>query len=243
MSMGRRLLPLTTRRKIIRLTRWPPVGFVRFGNLRRLKPISYESGMERGRPIDRYYIERFLSAYNYDVKGCVLEVGDNTYTHQFGGDRVTECVVLHVAEQKVHVTLIGDLTDQPTIPANSFDCLIVTQTLQYIFDLKSAVKTIYHSLRPGGVALITIPGISKISRYDMDRWGCYWNFTTKSAQQLFEEVFSAANVKVEAHGNVLAAIAFLHGLAVEELKQDELDYFDPDFELLITVRAVKPTQA
>jgi SAM-dependent methyltransferase len=243
MSIGRRLLPVSTRRKIIRLTRWPPVGLVWFGSLRRLKPISDQWGMERGKPIDRYYIEGFLSAYKSDLKGCVLEVGDNTYTHKFGGDRVTESVVLHVAEQKEYVTLIGDLTDEATIPANSFDCLIVTQTLQYIFDLKAAVKTIYHSLRPGGVALVTVPGISKISRYDMDRWGSYWNFTTKSAQRLFEEVFPAANVKVEAHGNVLAAIAFLHGLAFEELKQDELDYLDLDYELLITIRAVKPTHA
>jgi hypothetical protein len=234
---------VSTRRSIIRLTRIPPVGLVRFGNLRRLKPISEHWGMERGQPIDRYYIEGFLDTHKDDIKGCVLEIGDNTYTHQFGGEKVTESVVLHVAEQKARVTLIGSLTDQTTIPTDKFDCFIVTQTLQCIYDVSSVVKTIFQGLKQGGVALVTIPGISKISRYDMDRWGCYWNFTTKSAQQLFEEVFPAANVKVEAHGNVLAAIAFLHGLAVEELKQDELDYFDPDFELLITVRAVKPTQA
>jgi SAM-dependent methyltransferase len=219
------------------------VGLVRFGSLRRLKPISDQWGMERGKPIDRYYIEGFLSAYKDDIKGCVLEIGDNTYTHKFGGDRVTESVVLHVSEKKEQVTIIGNLTDETTVLGNAFDCLIITQTLQTIFNLQDAVKTIFHSLKPGGVALVTIPGISKVSRYDMDRWGYYWSFTTQSAQQLFEEVFPAANVKVEAHGNVLTAIAFLHGLAVGELKQDELDYIDPDFELLITIRAVKPTQA
>jgi SAM-dependent methyltransferase len=239
---GRRFLPVTTRRKIIRLTRWPPVGWIRWGSLRRLKPISEHWGMERGQPVDRYYIEGFLAKQRDDIQGIVLEIGDNTYTRKFGGDNVTGSVVLHVAEQKEHVTLIGDLTVEKSVPENVFDCIIVTQTLQTIYDFHAAVKTIYRSLKPGGVALVTIPGISKISRYDMDRWGYYWSFTTQSAQRMFEVVFPIANVKVNAYGNVLTAIAFLHGMAVEELKSNELDYHDPDFELLITIRALKPSQ-
>jgi hypothetical protein len=118
--------------------------------------------------------------------------------------------------------------------------VILTQTLQVIYDVPAALRTLHRILKPGGVALVTVAGISKISRYDMDRWGYYWSFTSRSARRLFEEVFTPANVTVEAHGNVLAAIAFLHGLATEELRQAELDSFDPDYEMLITVRAVKP---
>jgi SAM-dependent methyltransferase len=199
--------------------------------------------MERGQPIDRYYIQRFLAQRADDIQGRVLEIGDNTYTCQFGQERVTESVVLHVAEQKERVTLIGSLTEKQTIPAASFDCLIITQTLQAIFDIQAAVDTIYHSLKPGGVALITIPGISKISRYDMDRWGYYWSFTTRSIKELFSAVFPPENLQIEAHGNVLVAISFLHGLASQELRQKELDYCDPDFEVLITLRAQKPAAA
>jgi SAM-dependent methyltransferase len=235
-----KLLPVTLRRKVVRYTRLPPVGWVRFGHLRRLKPISPDWGMERGQPIDRYYIERFLSSHASDIQGRVLEIGDNTYTCKFGQERVTESVVLHVAEQKEHVTLIGSLTDIDAFPACSFDCFIVTQTLQAIFDVPSAVRTIYHSLKPGGVALITIPGISKISRYDMERWGYYWSFTTGSIEKLFSESFPRDHLKIEANGNVLASIAFLHGLASQELSKKELDYSDPDYQLLITVRAVRP---
>lgn len=239
-SLAQRLLPVTTRRKIIRYTRWPPVGLLRFGSLRRLKPISPEWGMERGQPIDRYYIEQFLARYASDIQGRVLEIGDNTYSCRFGQERVTESVVLHVAEQKERVTLIGSLTERQTIPADSFDCLIVTQTLQAIFDVSAAIDTIYHSLKPGGVALITIPGISKISRYDMDRWGYYWSFTTRSVEALFTAVFPPENLQIEAHGNVLVAISFLHGLASQELRSKELDFCDPDYEVLITLRAEKP---
>ncbi len=198
--------------------------------------------MERGQPIDRYYIERFLKRQADDIQGRVLEIGDNVYTRRYGQERVSESIVLHIAEQKEHVTLIGSLTEQSSIPARSFDCLVVTQTLQFIFDVKTAVRTIHHALKPGGVALVTVPGISQISRYDMDRWGHYWSFTTRSVEELFADVFPCDHLQIEAHGNVLAAIAFLHGLASEELRPAELNYVDHDYQLLVTVRAVRPEE-
>jgi SAM-dependent methyltransferase len=132
------------------------------------------------------------------------------------------------------------LTSADHIPSDTFDCVILTQTLQVIYDVPAALRTLYRILKPGGVALVTVAGISKISRYDMDRWGYYWSFTSRSVQRLFQDLFPPTHVRVEAHGNVLAAVAFLHGLATEELRQAELEAFDPDYEMLITVRAVKP---
>jgi len=221
--------------------RWPPVGWVRFGSLRRLTPISRSFGYDRGRPVDRYYIERFLALHASDVRGRVLEIADNTYTRRFGGDRVTQSEVLHAAPGNPQATLVGDLTCADDLPSDSFDCIILTQTLPFIYDVRAAIKTVYRILKPGGVLLATFPGVShQISRHDMDRWGDYWRFTTLSARRLFEEVFPPSNAEIEAHGNVLVAIASLHGLAAEELRQKELDYRDPDYEVSITVRAVKP---
>jgi SAM-dependent methyltransferase len=116
----------------------------------------------------------------------------------------------------------------------------LTQTLQYIYDVPAALKTLYRILRPGGVLLATFPGISQICRYDMDHWGEFWRFTTLSARKLFEDAFPGAEIGIEAHGNVLTVVAFLHKLAVRDLRQDELDYHDPDYEFLITAHAVKP---
>jgi SAM-dependent methyltransferase len=237
---ARKILPLATRRAIIRYTRWPPVGLVRFGSLARLKPISPVWGWDRGVPIDRYYIESFLNKHRDDVKGHVLEVGDNTYTLKYGSEKIKQSSVLHVAQQKEFVTIIGDLTNAAHIPSNTFDCFILTQTLQAIFDVSAALKTVFRILKPGGVTLTTVPGISKISRYDMDRWGYYWSFTSQSIRRLFEEVFPSDHVEVEVFGNILSSIAFLHGLATSELKRKQLDYSDPDFELIITIRAQKP---
>jgi SAM-dependent methyltransferase len=241
--LARRMLPPTARRSIVRFARWPPVGWVRYGSMRRLEPIGQVWGMKRGKPVDRYYIERFLAGHAEDVRGHVLEIGTDKYTKEFGGERVTQSDVLHVEENDPPVTIIADLTDAKHIPSGAFDCVILTQTLQTIYDVSAAIETVFRVLKPGGAVLATVPGISKISRYDMDRWGYYWSFTTKSARRLFEGVFAAEHIHVEAHGNVLTAIAFLHGLAGEELRQKELDYHDPDYELLITIRAVKPEAA
>jgi len=46
-------------------------------------------------------------------------------------------------------------------------------------------------------------------------------------------------VKVTAHGNVLAATAFLQGLALEELRPADLDFNDPSYPVIVTGRAVK----
>jgi SAM-dependent methyltransferase len=236
----KRVIPDAVFRQVAWYTRRPRVGRVNFGDLHRVKPISADWGFDRGQPIDRYYIERFLAAHERDIRGHVLEIGQNTYTRIFGRERVAKSEVLHVAEKRPHVTLLGDLTTAHDVPSASFDCAIVTQTLQVIYDVRAALRTVSRILKPGGVALVTLPGISKVSRYDMDRWGYYWSFTTRSAQQLFEEVFPPARLSIQAHGNVLIAIAFLHGLAADELTQEELHHVDPDFQVLITVRASTP---
>jgi SAM-dependent methyltransferase len=207
--------------------------------LRRLTPISRVFGLDRGQCIDRFYIERFLSVHARDIRGAVLEIGDDGYARRFGGDHLVTCDVLHVEAGHPGATIVADLVHADGMASGAFDCIIFTQTLQFIYGVQAAVKTLHRLLKPGGVLLTTVPGISQISRFDMDRWGEYWRFTTLSMRRLFEVVFSPASVSVEAYGNVLTAVAFLHGLAAEELRPDELDYHDTDYELLITARAVK----
>ena len=217
----------------------PPVGRIRFGDLRRVTPISEWFGFDRGLPIDRYYIERFLADYSEDIQGRVLEIGDSTYARQFGDDRVTKNDVLHVSEGNPLATFVGDLTCAGQIPSKAFDCVIVTQTLHLIYDVRAAIGTLYRILKPNGVLLATVPGVSQISQ---DQWGksWYWSFTSLSIRRLLEEFFPAECVKVESHGNVLAATAFLQGIATSELELTELDFHDPHYEVLITARASRP---
>jgi hypothetical protein len=220
----------------------PPPGWVRMGALRRLTPISRTFGLDRGTPVDRVYIERFLGEHASDVRGRVLEIGDATYTRRFGADRVTRSDVLHAEPGNPDATLVGDLESGRNVPAGEFDCVILTQTFSFLFDVRAALAHARDALRPGGVMLATVAGISQISRYDMDRWGDFWRFTSKSVRRLFDEAFGAEYVTVTTYGNVLAATALLHGLAQEELNESELLHHDPDYELIIAIRAVKPRQ-
>ena len=220
---------------------WPRRGSVDFGGLRRLTPVSRVVGFDRGLPIDRYYIERFLTAHAEDIRGRVLEIGDDRYTRRFGGSRVATSDVLHVVAGNPQATIVADLTRADDVPSGSFDCILCTQTLQMIVDVEVALRHLARMLSPGGALLATSSGINRICRREgIDPWGEYWRFTTQSARHLFGRAFPPANVQAVAYGNVLAAVAFLHGLAAEELTPDELDHEDDDFEVLIAVRAVKP---
>jgi SAM-dependent methyltransferase len=206
------------------------------------RPISAEWGFDRGRPVDRYYIERFLDRCRADVRGRVLEVGDDTYTRRYGGDRVVATDVLHVEAGHAQATIVADLTDAPQLETDGFDCVILTQTLQLIHDLPTALQTVRRILKPGGVLLATFPGLSRTSRTEWPgSW--FWRLTPDSARRMFGRAFETDAVSIESHGNVLAASAFLYGLAADELAAAELDYHDPDYDVVITARVVKANVA
>ena len=205
---------------------------------KRTTPISLDWGWDRGLPIDRYYVERFLSARAEDIRGRVLEIGHDTYTRAFGREAVTSSDVLDVGPDNRSATIIADLTSGEGIAANSFDCIILPQTLQYIYDVRSALRTLHRILAHDGVLLATFPGISRI-RHDDPAGSWFWLFTTASAQRLFEDSFGARHVTVQAFGNLLTAVSFLDGFAAQELTSDELNYSDSNYEVVVAVRALK----
>jgi hypothetical protein len=199
-----------------------------------VEPVSRTFGFDRGMPIDRFYIERFLASRSSLIAGRVLEIGDRVYTERFGS-AVEQSDVLHATGESDQTTLVGDLATGEGVPEAAFDCIVLTQTLPFIFDVAGAVAGTRRALKPGGWVLATVPGISQISRFDMDRWGDFWRFTDASVRRLFADGFDP--VEVETHGNVAAASGFLQGLATEEMKREVLEQTDPDYQLLITVAA------
>ena len=218
-----------------------PVGAVDFGSLKRLTPISPIFGKDRDLlSVERYYIERFLDKNRLDVRGRVMELGDPAYIKAFGDDRVTQIDILHYVEGNPLATIVADLTNAPHIPDNTFDCIIITQTLQMIYDARAAVETLHRILKPGGVVLCTSHGMSRVARREgVDDWGEYWHFTSQSKKRLFGEFFDRERLTVDTYGNVMSCVANLHGLAARELEREEIDYLDRNYELLVTVRAQK----
>jgi hypothetical protein len=94
---------------------------------RRPGPLSAHWGFDRGTPIDRWYIDRFLESHAADIRGDVLEIGDTRYTDRWGSG-VRSSDVLDATAQNPE-TVVANLEQPSTVPEERYDCLIVTQVL------------------------------------------------------------------------------------------------------------------
>lgn len=210
---------------------------VRWGSLRRTRPFSDNYGLERGRPIDRYYIEGFLTREAASIRGDVLEVRNSDYSVRFGGTDATQFHVVDIDEANPEVTVIADLTVEGSLPEEAYDSIIMTQTLHVTADDEAGFRTLWRSLRPGGTLLFTGPCISKLDN-DTAEWD-HWRYTPMGLRARLAKLLPEAAVTVEGHGNVLAGAAFLFGISVEELTEAELDINDRRFPLVVCARISK----
>ena len=199
--------------------------------------LSTSWGWDRGGPVDRYYLDRWLAEPRSDVTGRVLEIRDRRYTERWGTD-VSASHVLDIDPELPDVTWCGDLTDETLIPAESYDCYLLCQTLQFIYDVPAAIRNAHRVLKPGGVLLATMPVVSRISMVEGTELDL-WRFTAASCTRLFGDVFGPENLQVTVYGNLRATIAFLRGRSWQEIPRAALDAADPLHPMIVAVRAVR----
>lgn len=229
------LFMLNIRKKITRM-----LNKVDVTGLESITPVSRVFGFDRGMPIDRYYVEKFLSLNKSYITGNILEIGDSTYSRKFAIQPSIFHVMTKDIPPKGETVVSGDLTCSDSLPNEIIDCFICTQTLNFIYDVEEAIRGCYKILAPGGVLLATVSGLSQISRYDMERWGDYWRFTDLSIRRLFESVFEKEKIEIISFGNIATVIAELQGLSLEDLPNPEiLDKYDADYPLTIGILAKK----
>lgn len=202
-----------------------------------IKSIDPSFGIGRGKAVDRIYIERFIEEHKCDIQGTVMEIQDNRYMQRYGEGRIKKEIILHVEGGKN--CMKGNFVTGEGLKESMTDCLICTQTLQYIYDLKSTAKNIYKILKRNGIALVTVPGIKSISSYHDAHWGEYWSFTKKSLYQMFVDVFGKENIEINSYGNVKVAMAYLYGLCAEDLAEEDFQYNDENFPFIVTARLQK----
>jgi SAM-dependent methyltransferase len=232
---------------------------VRLGHLRRLDPVSVRTAAQRGRPIDQAWVDEFLDRHAADVRGRVMEVG--TIVHvKARGAAVDHLDLVDVdprtdpptgpaprpegepvpvpgrpsvaAEQPV-----ADVAHPDAVPTGHYDCIVAVGGLHQVPDPAAVVSSLHDALAEGGVVLAAVPGM--VQRQELHSGPVRWGMTSSTVRELFEDAFPDGEVEVEAHGNVLAATALLHGLAADELDPAELAHRDPRIEVLVTVRAVR----
>jgi peptidoglycan/xylan/chitin deacetylase (PgdA/CDA1 family) len=209
-----------------------------WGDLRRVSPVSREWGYDRGIPVDRRYIADFLCTHSSDVHGSVLEVQEDDFTIAYGGRRVTRHDVLDIDASNPRATVLADLRLASELVSDSFDCIILTQTLHVLDDMRDALAECHRILKPGGVLLATFPAASRVC-LEYGENGDYWRVTPAGARGLLQSSFAPAEISCDVFGNVLTNTAFLHGLGAGELTDAEFNEADPYFPALTGVRAKK----
>ncbi len=204
----------------------------RWGNLRRTRPFSSTFGFERGTPIDRHYLDRFLRENQSLIRGRVLEVQTSAYTDRFGTG-VTCSETFDILPQ-FQPTYLGDFTaDGGPIPDRAFDCLLLPNTLPHFRDLAGGLARARRVLRPGGVILASAAGLLPLTGDVPD----YWRFSPDGWRERLAAAWPDLAVEVTAYGNCLSAVGAQLGLAAEELTAAELDEVDSRFPLLTTIVA------
>jgi len=206
----------------------------RWGNLRRVRPFSASYGFDRGTPIDRYYLDAFLRGNQRLITGRVLEVQLPSYTRRFGhGVQESHSVDI---EPKFNATFTCDLADAPEIPSDYYDCFLLPNTLQHVEALRPALQTMLRVTKPGGTLLASAAGFLPL----IEDGGDFWRLSAQGWRRLLADAWPGCEIAVESHGNCLVALAAMHGLALEELSDGELDVQDPRYPVLVTIRCRKP---
>ncbi len=202
----------------------------RWGNLRRTTPFSVVFGFERGTPVDRHYLHRFLHDHRALITGDVLEVQNSSYTKRFGHD-LSRTDTFDIVPQ-FQPTYLCDLAhSEHVLPDAAYDCLLLPQTLQHLRELDACLHHALRVVRPGGVILASAAGLIPLTGDVPD----YWRLSPDGWREQLASAWRGADVTVSGHGNCLAATAAQMGLALEELTEAELDTQDPRYPVLTTI--------
>ena len=91
-------------------------------------------------------------------------------------------------------TYVGDLT-QCALPANSFDVITMSQTIEHLYDPNATLHESLRILKPGGLLVITTPNVNSLGARE---FGAFWRgweaprhlhlFSVESLQRLTQRV-------------------------------------------------------
>ncbi len=205
------------------------------------EPYSRIFGLDRGTAIDRFFIEDFLNKNSNLIIGNILEFGDDRYISKYA-TKINNSIVFGGKGQNIITKSFNiDLTNLSELNSylNYFDCIIATNVLNFIFDFDTAIKNLSKIIKADtGTCLITVSGLTSISKFDYERWGDYWRFNDLSMALIFKKYFS--NVDIDFYGNSKLAAAFILGLSKEEIPYNLFQKKDHEYQITIVIKASNP---
>jgi SAM-dependent methyltransferase len=206
----------------------------RWGNLRRLEPFSRVFGFDRGTPIDRFYLHKFLEQHQHLITGNILEIQRSQYTRIYGHN----LGLMHTVDidPQHGPTFVCDLAHcEAVLASNTYDCVLLPNTLHLLREVEASLRHVLRVTRPGGVILAAAAGF-----VPLDGLEDYWHLSPAGWREVLASAWPGGEIIITGHGNCLAVLAANLGLAVEELSAPDLDYYDPHFPVCVTVYCRKP---
>ncbi len=197
-------------------------------------PIERDFGSNRGKPLDRYYIEEFIEKNRSIIRGKVLEIGDDRYSKKYLDN--SQINVLRGKNNRNYINHEGDLLDFNSLKSiGKFDTLILTNVINFIYEYDIAIKNIAKLITKDGKCLFSVSGLSGLSKFDNERWGDYWRFSEKSLYLSLKKHFH--NVEIDYFGNASVAAASILGIVTEDLPESTLKIKDYDYPVIIVAIA------
>lgn len=208
----------------------PRPGCVEFGDFKRFWPFSHQFGFDRGGPVDRYYLKKFVQAIHPKVRGRCLEIGGslgNNRSYQFAVDEFRTLDLPAVGDD-----LVGDAADPQLFDQGSWDSIVAFHVLEHCPDPFAVVSNLHRWLTPHGHAFVVVPCAQRVHNFPGD----YWRFMPDGLRVLFK---SFSEVIVSAYGNPLTLVSNYLGLSHKELVAEDMDFVHPDYPVLGCVVARK----
>lgn len=165
---------------------------------------------ELGRRKDRqYFTPAFLAqhrvvlpAIRTHARGRVIDLGcgDTPFVEALP-QAVTGYDTLDVAPRSSPLTYVADIQDMTAVPSDAYDTALCFETLEHVPDPGRAIKEMFRVLAPGGVAIVTVPHMSRLHDEPHD----YYRFTSHGLRYLFAAA-GFSDLEIKAKGGLFAFV-------------------------------------
>lgn len=194
--------------------------------LKAIKKYSNKFGFDRGTPLDLFYMMQIFDKVDkYKSYQNSLEFGDLNYSKLFNTKNMFVLTHPEYANGVIDKNqIVFDLNSSNIYNGTFFDLIISTNVINFTHNPFVSIKHHFAMLNDNGTLVLTVQSSMPVSDYDQKRWGDYWRLTMDSLAKLLEGY--PIEYELYSFGSFTTSIAFLCGIAAEELELNVLDEHD-----------------